>query len=211
MFRYRIESFEPPTHITFCINEKYYQRLNIMQRFPEYYILNYRDFKKYYVDINDDKLVFIENEDSIFKSMREPTKGFFNYEGKVYRPAIQSDIDKHENNYDSENWKLYQYLQKFYESYEVFLSEDQKIGIHIRKSENDTDLILERFEKDEDGNFKSSLKLCLPNAVRELDYCNVKNLKGKYRELINKNLDSRIIRKDLLPYVKGVFKVKSRY
>ena len=84
-----------------------------------------------------------------------------------------------------------------------------KEGIHIRKSENDTDLI-ERFEQD-GFNFKSSLKLCLPYAVRELDYCNAENLKGKYRELINKNLVNRIIRKDLLPYVKGVFKVKSRY
>lgn len=140
--------------------------------------------------------------------LKGPYKGPLNVDGKYYRKAIQSDIDRNEEKYNSENWGLYQYLVKYYE---IFLFEDKKISVHIRKSENEKDLILERFEKDENDIFNSVYQVCLQYAVRELNYCNSETLKGKYEELINKNLKSYVIRKDLIPYVEGVFKVKSRY
>ena len=211
MVNYEIQSFEPPTHITFLINGNISHRVNMTIKFPDYCILPEKDFKQYYKDIDSNELIIVENIDEMLLPLRGAYKGLLNVDGKYYRKAIQSDIDRNEEKYNSENWGLYQYLVKYYESYEIFLSEDRKISIHIRKSENEKDLILERFEKDENEIFNSVYKLCLQYAVRELNYCNAGTLKGKYEELINKNLKSYVIRKDLLPYVEGVFKVEYRY
>ena len=50
----------------------------------------------------------------------------------------------------------------------------------------------------------------MPYAVRELENCKSKNLREKYKELIEKNLEIPIISNVLLPYVEGVFEVKSK-
>lgn len=206
MISYQVELLEPPTHITFLIDGNVLERINIKEMFPKYCVLPPHEFKKYFVDIETNELKIIDNIDELLVTLRGPTFGNINYEGKYYRPAIQSDIDKNEEKYNSENWKLYQYLDNYYKTYEIFLSEDKNIAIHIRKSDDEKDLILMRFEKDEHGNYNRVSKLVLEYAVRELQYCNGYNLRNKYEELIVKNLDTVLIKRQLLPYVKGVFR-----
>ena len=89
------------------------------------------------IDIETNELVYIENSHTCLKSLRGPTLGNINQDDKYYRPAKQSDIDKNEEKYDSENWKLYKYFEKFFSTYQIFLSEDKNIGVHISKSENE--------------------------------------------------------------------------
>ena len=209
MFTYRIISFERPTHITFCISNSFSIRVDIKGKFPEYSLLGENEIRKYFVNLNSEKLVIIENENEIMKSLRGPTVGNINFEGEYYRPATQFDIDENEENYNTDNWKLYKYLEKIYLSNEIFLSEDESICIQIRKSQNNKDLILTRFLK-EDGVFKEEIKVNMAYAVRELEYCESKTLREKYEELIHKNLESRIIRESLSPYVKGVFEHREK-
>ena len=212
MISYQVELLEPPTHITFLIDGNVLERINIKEMFPEYCVLPAHEFKKYFVDIETNELKIIDNIDELLVTLRGPTFGNINYDGKYYRPAIQSDIDKNEEKYNSENWKLYQYLDNYYKTYEIFLSKDQSISVHIRKSDDEKDLILMRFEKDERNNFKRVSSLNLEYAVRELQYCKGYTLRKKYEELIVKNLDSVLIKKQLLPYVEGVFKpTKNKY
>ena len=112
MVSYTIHSLKAPTHITFCVNGFFLKEINIKQDFPKYVVLDKNTVEKYYIDIETNKLVYIENSHKILKSLRGPTFGNINMDDKYYRPAIQSDIDKNEEKYDSENWKLYKYFQK---------------------------------------------------------------------------------------------------
>ena len=207
MVSYRIHSLKAPTHITFCISGFFYKEINIKQDFPKYVVPDKNNIEKYYIDIETNELVYIENAQKSLKSLRGPTFGNINMDGKYYSPAIQSDIDKNEEKYDSENWKLYQYLEKFFSDYEIFLSTDKNIGIHVSKSDNEKDLFIERYLKD-GKTFYSDKKVLLPYAVRELDYCDGETLREKYSQLINKNLNSYSVGPQLLPYVEGVFKIK---
>ena len=212
MFSYRIISLERPTHITFCISNSFNIRVDLKEKFPEYCMLDENKIRKYFVNLNTEKLVIIENENEIMKSLRSPTEGNINQNDEYYRPATQFDIDENEENYNTDNWKLYKYLKNIYCSNEIFLSEDESISVHIRKSQNGKDLILMRFEKDERNNFKRVSSLNLEYAVRELEYCKGYNLRKKYEELIVKNLDTVLVKKHLLPYVEGVFKpTKNKY
>ena len=209
MFSYYPHSYAHPTHIVFSINEILY-RVNIKKRFPEYVLMPLNLIKKYYINLNSGKLVTIDNEHEIMKTLRGPMKGNINFDGNYFRPAIQSDIDKNEKK-NSDNKRLYHYLAKIYDNYEIFLSEDEMTSVHIRKSdENDEDLVLERYKKD-NGVFKHEVSIILSYSVRDLEYCNGRNLREKYTELINKNLKSSIIRESLYPYVQGVFNYKDRY
>ena len=209
MFNYRIVSLERPTHITFCISNSFSIRVDIKGKFPKYSLLGENEIRKYFVNLNSEKLVIIENENKIMKSLREPTVGNINFDGEYYRPATQFDIDENEENYNTDNWKLYKYLKKIYLSNEIFLSEDESISIHIRKSQTGKDLILTRFVK-KNGIYKEEVKVNMAYAVRELEYCQSKTLREKYEELIYKNLESRIIRESLSTYVNGVFDYKEK-
>jgi hypothetical protein len=174
-------------------------------------MLGENEIRKYFVNLNSEKLVIIENENKIMKSLRAPIEGNINFDGEYYRPATQFDIDENEENYNTDNWKLFKYLKNIYLSNEIFLSEDESISIHIRKSQTGKDLILTRFVK-KNGIYKEEVKVNMAYAVRELEYCQTETLREKYKELIYKNLESPIIRDSLLPYVNGVFKAtKKRY
>jgi hypothetical protein len=208
MVSYTIHSLKAPTHITFCVNGFFFKEINIKQDFPKYVVLDKNTVEKYYIDIETNELVYIENAHTSLKSLRGPTLGNINQDGNYYTPAKQSDIDKNEEKYDSENWKLYKYFEKFFSTYQIFLSEDKNVGVHIRKSENEKDLFLERYLKDGETYF-SDKKVQLPYAVRELEYCDGETLREKYSQLINKNLNSYVIGQELLPYVDGVFKIKT--
>jgi hypothetical protein len=207
MVSYTIHSLKAPTHITFCVNGLFYKEINIKQDFPKYVVPDKNNVEKYYIDIETNELVYIENAHKSLKSLRGPTLGNINQDGKYYRPAIQSDIDKNEEKYDSENWKLYKYFEKYCSSYEIFLSEDTNISVHIRKSEDGKDIVLERYIK-ENGVFHRKECVNLDYAVRELQYCEGETLREKYSELIYKNLEIPILRDSLMSYVNGVFKVK---
>ena len=209
MFSYRIISLERPTHITFCISNSFSIRVDIKGKFPEYSLLGENEIRKYFVNLNTEKLVIIENENELMKSLRGPTTGNINLDGEYYRPASQFDIDENEENYNTDNWKLYQYLKKIYLTNEIFLSEDESISIHIRKSQTGKDLILTRFVK-KNGIYKEEVKVNMAYAVRELEYCDSNTLREKYKELIYKNLESRIIRESLSTYVNGVFDYKEK-
>ena len=207
MFSYRVYSFERPTHITFKINERIMLRVNVKKYFPKYVLCEENLLKKYFLDINTRELVLIENQHEFMKSLRGPTAGHLSFNGEIYRQARQSDIDKNEEQYKTENWNLYNHLLKIYNSYEIFLSEDKTISIHIRQSETYQDLILQRYVLEGDV-FQPKECVNLAYAVRELEYCEGPTLKEKYEELINKNLESAYIRDSLMPYVAGVFKYK---
>jgi len=211
MFSYRVQSFERPTHITFNINGKINLRVNMKKYFPKYVLCEEDLLKKYFLDINTRELVLIENQHEFMKSLRGPTAGHLSFNGEIFIPANQSDIDKNEEKYNSQNWNLYNHLLKIYNSYEIFLSEDKTISIHIRQSETYKDLILQRYVLEGDV-FQPKECVNLAYAVRELEYCEGPTLKEKYEELINKNLESTYIRDSLMPYVNGVFKCKkNRY
>ena len=207
MFSYRVYSFERPTHITFKINERIMLRVNVKKYFPKYVLCEENLLKKYFLDINTRELVLIENQHEFMKSLRGPTAGHLSFNGEIYRQARQSDIDKNEEQYKTENWNLYNHLLKIYNSYEIFLSEDKTISIHIRQSETYQDLILQRYVLEGDV-FQPKECVNLAYAVRELEYCEGPTLKEKYEQLINKNLESAYIRDSLMPYVAGVFKYK---
>ena len=211
MFSYRVQSIERPTHITFKINERIMLRVNMKKYFPKYVLCEEDLLKKYFLDINTRELVLIENQHEFMKSLRGPTAGHLSFNGEIFIPANQSDIDKNEEKYNTQNWNLYNHLLKIYNSYEIFLSEDKTISIHIRQSETYKDLILQRYVL-EDNVFQPKECVNLAYAVRELEYCEGLTLKEKYEELINKNLESTYIRDSLMPYVNGVFKCKkNRY
>ena len=211
MFSYRVQSIERPTHITFKINERIMLRVNMKKYFPKYVLCEEDLLKKYFLDINTRELVLIENQHEFMKSLRGPTSGHLSFDGEIFIPATQSDIDKNEEKYNSQNWNLYNHLLKIYNSYEIFLSEDKMISIHIRQSETYKDLILQRYILEDDV-FQPKECVNLAYAVRELEYCEGPTLKEKYEELINKNLESPVIRDSLMPYVTGVFKCKkNRY
>jgi hypothetical protein len=182
-------------------------RVNMKKYFPKYVLCEEDLLKKYFLDINTRELVLIENQHEFMKSLRGPTTGHLSFNGEIYRPANQSDIDKHEEQYKTQNWNLYNHLLKIYNSYEIFLSEDKTISIHIRQSETYQDLILQRYVL-EDNVFQPKECVNLAYAVRELEYCKGPTLKEKYEQLINKNLESAYIRDSLMPYVAGVFKCK---
>ena len=207
MVSYTIHSLKAPTHITFCVNGLFYKEINIKQDFPKYVVPDKNNVEKYYIDIETNELVYIENAHKSLKSLRGPTLGNINQDGKYYTPAIQSDIDKNEEKYDSENWKLYKYFEKYCSSYEIFLSEDENVSVHIRKSEDGKDIVLERYIKENEV-FHRKECVNLAYAVRELQYCKGDTLREKYSELIYKNLEIPILRDSLMSYVNGVFKVK---
>jgi hypothetical protein len=207
MITYTIDSKEPPAYITFCINRKLHQKVNIKDKFPEYVLPKHEIMMKYFVDLNSGELVFIENESELLKSLRAPTLRHLTHNGKYYRPAIQSDIDKNEEQYDSGNRRLYKYLDNYYSSYEIFLSEDENVSVHIRKSEDGKDIVLERYIKENEV-FHRKECVNLAYTVRELQYCKGETLREKYSELIYKNLEIPILRDSLMSYVNGVFKVK---
>lgn len=206
---YNVDTIEPPDCITFLVNDELLFKVNIKEKFPKYHLPDMELRRKYYISLNDNSLVFIENENEILKSLRQPTFGNINIGNNVYRKALLSDIDRNEEKYNSDNWKLYQYLNRTFSNYEIFLSEDKNIGIHIRKSDDEQDLILVRYLK-QNHNFISDKKINMPYAVRELENCKSKNLREKYKELIKKNLEIPIISNALLPYVEGVFEVKAK-
>ena len=209
MFSYRIISLERPTHITFCISNSFNIRVDLKEKFPEYCMLDENKIRKYFVNLNNGKLVIIENENEVMKSLRGPTEGNVNQNDEYYRPATQFDIDENEEIYNTDNWKLYQYLKNIYLSNEIFLSEDESISIHIRKSQTGKDLILTRYVK-KDDTFKHETTVNMAYSVRELEYCETETLREKYEELIYKNLESRIIRESLSTYVNGVFDYKEK-
>jgi hypothetical protein len=204
MISYTIQKLEHPTHIIFFLEGHLSKRVAIKEKFPDYRLV---ESEKYYVDLNNNELVILENYKKIMKSMRPPTMGHISFDGNIYRPAIQSDIDKNEEKYKSQNWDLYKYLYNYYKNCEIFLSDNQMIGIHISKSDDENDLFLDRYKKEGDS-YILDKQLHLPCAVRELQYCKGPTLKEKYEELIYKNLESPYIRKSLIPYVDGVFKLK---
>ena len=211
MFSYRAYTIERPTYITFKINERVMLRVNVKKYFPKYVLCEENLLKKYFLNINNGELIRIENQQELMKSLRPPTVGHISLGGEIYRPADQSDIDKHEEQYKTQNWNLYNHLLKIYNSYEIFLSEDKTISIHIRQSESYKDLILQRYVLENDI-FQPKECVNMSYAVRELEYCKGPTLKEKYEELINKNLESAYIRDSLMPYVAGVFKCKkNRY
>lgn len=102
--------------ITFLINNNIETEIDIVKDFSEYVLLTSPNIDKYFVDLNNNSLIIIENHNNLMKSLREPTLGYINYEDKYYRPAILSDIDRNEEQYNSDNWKLYQYLKSIHDN-----------------------------------------------------------------------------------------------
>ena len=86
--------------------------------------------RKYYISLNDNSLVFIENENEILKSLRQPTFGNINI-GNNVRKALLSDIDRNEEKYNSDNWKLYQYLNRTFHLITKFSYLKTKILVFI--------------------------------------------------------------------------------
>ena len=110
MISYQVELLEPPTHITFLIDGNVLERINIKEMFPKYCVLPPHEFKKYFVDIETNELKIIDNIDELLITLRGPTFGNINYDGKYYRPAIQSDIDTVSNFQSYISLHFYQYL-----------------------------------------------------------------------------------------------------
>jgi hypothetical protein len=107
---YTVLNTEPPTHITFLKNN-IQTRVNISDSYPNYCLIDKNTLKKYFMEINENKLIIIDNHLKIMSNQRNITLGHINFKNKIYRPATQCDIDKNEEQYNSDNWKLYSYLK----------------------------------------------------------------------------------------------------